>query len=854
MNLWFKLALRELNNNRRFTLFFIFNLALGLVGFIILVSFKSSLENHLQNHSRNILTADLAASAYSPISLEEQSLVESVLDQDFETAKQISFYSMVSSPESSKLIQIMAVDQSFPLYGALLLEGKQKGNVSDLGASNSIWVYPELLVHLNVSVGDFLTIGDQKFKIIGTISDDPTNVIFSFGFAPRIYMGINQVEKTGLMQRGSRIAYHHFYKIANNQDPISLAEKIQVKLKAKGFDQKIRIMDHQNAGQRMGRILGTINEFLGLIALVALFLASIGTAYLFRTFLNARIKSIAILMSLGVQRRDAQRIILIQLSIMGLVAAAISVLLMLVFLPLLPLLIQDLMPKNFTLSYSGTSLLFAFILGTAGSIVFCLPTLGRIRNFSPLLLFNEGLGLSEFSKKTLWLRGISFLPGVILFWLLAIWQLQSLLAGSLFIALFFAALLVFSLITLLFFVWVGKKTFHGGVAVKIAFRNLSRNRIAATSCFLSIALGAMLLNLIPQIQNGIQDELQRPAGLTLPDFFLVDIQPEQLEPLKKYLSAEGVSLANISPMIRSRVEQINGNPFVPAENTGNLSKKLVDARRNFRRWGGNLSYRSTISKAERIVEGEEIRQSFDPDSKELPKISLGKQLAANLGINVGDVLTFDIQGVSIEGQVVNLREVRWNSFQPNFYILFQPGVLEEAPKSYLASIPSVDKSKTIELQTEIVRQFPNISLIDISRAVSKIMEITDQMSWALKFMAYLSILVGIVVVFSIAQQEARSRRWETNLLKVLGATFRDVRVVTQIEFAILGFGAAIFGVLLSLITSYIISIVLFEELWRFSGWVSLASVLLIGFLTLISASLATQGILKQKPVALLRAI
>jgi putative ABC transport system permease protein len=210
--------------------------------------------------------------------------------------------------------------------------------------------------------------------------------------------------------------------------------------------------------------------------------------------------------------------------------------------------------------------------------------------------------------------------------------------------------------------------------------------------------------------------------------------------------------------------------------------------------------------------------------------------------------------VPVTGRIVNTRKVDWNSFQPNFFLSFQPGVLDPAPKTFVAAISEVNEADRLAIQNSIVLNLPNVSIINVSQMVARILDITDQISWAIRVMAYLSILAGLVVLFSIARYEVKSRFWEINLLKILGANFSDVKSIVQIEFGILGFFAALSGVVLSLAMSWSLSWFIFDNLWSFSAGVTVASVIGISALSIVTALVATLSVLRQKPLELLRAV
>ena len=234
------------------------------------------------------------------------------------------------------------------------------------------------------------------------------------------------------------------------------------------------------------------------------------------------------------------------------------------------------------------------------------------------------------------------------------------------------------------------------------------------------------------------------------------------------------------------------------------------------------------------------------------EVSMEERYAERFGLKLGDILTFNVQEILIEAKIVNFRKVKWNSFQPNFFILFQPGVLEDAPSTFLASLGGLDQNKRIKLQNMIALKFPNVSVVDVNRTVKRILNISDQMVLALKLMAYLSIFAGLVVVFSIARNEVEGRLWELNLLKVLGAKFSDIQKMIQFEFFIIGVFACMFGVTVSTLMSYGLAWWFFENLWEWTWGISLISIVGVTLMSIIVAWLATRKILKKSPLTLLR--
>ncbi|MFZ9583452.1 MAG: ABC transporter permease [Pseudohongiellaceae bacterium] len=847
--LWLQLAWKEISNNYKFSLFFVLNLSIGLIGFIALDSFKHSIDQHLVNNSKAILTADVQISSRFPLTDVETGFAEDILAAPFESTDQVAFLSMVAANSNSRMSQLIAIEEAFPFYGDILLEGSGSVLQSDarqqLLGGNNVWVARDLMVLLGLEVGDSLKIGAQSFTIQDVILEDPSSTISVMTSFPAIYMGLAQIESTGLIQLGSRITYSRFYKLPPAYDVSTLEERFAAKEQEVFRDtRRLSMTTHEEESEDLGRILTYMNDYLGLIALIALFLAGVGAAYLFRSFFTSRFKDMAILMCLGGTPREAYVMTLVQILLLGTLSAAIASVLAWFALPALPLLFEGFLPRGFQNRMEINSLVLALLMGSVGSIICCLPILSKIYDLNPIGLFHENVqpapGSGHWQR-----RAASYAPILLVFWGLAMWQAHSFFIGSLFIGGFLAAIGLLGGLAFGILRACGRYSHSPVLIRKLALRNLDRNRLGATSCFLAIGLGSLLINLIPQIQKGLQEEITQPSDFSVPDFFMFDIQQEQLDTLQSLLAERGYGTSFLSPQVRARLDAVNDIVIDEVEETPD--EQLMQRRMY------NLTYQDQLKDSETLLDGEMWDAPWDFNSPELPGISIEENFAERMGFQIGDVLTFDVQSVPVQGRIVNTRKIDWNSFQPNFFLTFQPGVLDPAPKTFVAAISKVKEEDRLALQNAIVGALPNVSVINVQQIVARILDITDQISWAIRVMAYLSILAGLVVLFSIARYEVKSRYWEINLLKILGAGFGDVKGIVQLEFGILGFFAAFAGVVLSLAMSYSISYFVFDSLWRFDGLLTGFSILAITALSMLTALVATRSVLIQKPLELLRA-
>ncbi len=711
-----RLAVRELINHRRFSLFFILNLALGFFGFLALDAFKQSVEATLAARSRQILGADLTVSARRPFTPSERAALKDALP-DASGADVIELYSMLASPAGSRLVEITAIGDGFPFYGEIRLAGGDRLRGGPALPKRSIWVQKELAAALRSASGDRLKLGTLELTVRDVIESDGALGAQGFSLAWRAYIPLSDLLESGLLQRGSTATHERAYRLPEGLDVDALAASLSRQLPDPG----VRVRPHTNASRMVGRLQGFLNDYLGLAALASLFLSSIGAAYLFRTSLARRVRDIAILISLGLSPRRARQVYAIQLALLGAAAAGLSGLLVVLLLPVAISSLGAFVAYPIEVSFSLFRLTLALLLGGSAGLLVCLPFLWRLGTLKPSALFQEDASPQiEWTARSGLLAG----PGVLLFWALAVWQAKSWITGSAFVGLFLGSAVILAGLGGALMSALEHSPVERHVTLRLALRHLSRSRVSTLAGFLAIGLGTALLNIIPQVQKSLQLEVEAPDVSEVPSLFVFDIQPEQVESLKRYLAGQGQTLQSLSPLIRARLSAVNGSPFVKERETGGFRTREEETQTRFRNRGMNLTWRAALIESEQIVEGRDFSQRKEratgPGDDPLPEISVEKRFAKRLGLRIGDIMSFDVQGVEIQGRIVNFRSVRWTSFQPNFFVQFAPGALEEAPATWLASIGRTDTRTKIRLQDGLVERFPNVSTIDVSLVVERL--------------------------------------------------------------------------------------------------------------------------------------
>lgn len=842
----FKLSLREIRNSKIFSLVFVINTTLGLLGFVTLNSFKESLDTKLASRAREMLTADLSISGRKDLTeLEVKKTFEYLQDKINRSAYNIQIYSMVRTIEQKgdegrvRLAQIQGIDKNYPLYGEL--EVKEKVKRDELFKTASVWIAPELSHQLKLERGDRVTIGKKEFTVGGIIAVDSTKSFQGVGLAPKLYMSREALLETDLVGFGSIAVYRRYFEFKPDLkiSPKEIKEHLFTFL----TDPALNINLPENSSEQVGRVLGYLTDYLGLVALVALFLSGVGASYLFQSFLFARFKEIGILKSLGLKRKKILSLYSLQIFILGVAASLLALGAASALSPLVEKLLKDNLALDIAMFLSLKTITISLMIGVVSSLLVCGPVLIKILSHPTTDLFSD-IQLFKWNWKIKDM--LLFFPLILLFWVLAIWQASSIKVGSLFTGAILISSILFLTLFPLFLRGIEKIFFSkkeslrspGGFSFSMGLRNLTRHRLSSTMSFLALSIGVMLMSLIVQLEASLKGELLGSVD-NRPSLFLFDIQEGQDGELEAFLEEKNLPLAHLAPMVRARITKINDKEYKREDEDLKFATREEQNEARFRNRGVNLSYALELNSSERLVEGEAFLGPFDEKSGELPLISLEKRYADRMKIELGDTVSFDILGVQIKAKVSNLRSVRWTSFIPNFFIIFQPGVLEDAPKTFLAALGEMSQEKNFEAQDMIVEKFSNISIINVAEVIEEVLTIFSLMSKAIFIMAILCLIVGFVVLYSITEHQTRRRSVELSLYKILGLKAMKVQKFLFIEFILMALMSIVIGASLSLILGKVVAVLFFDNVWTIdiiSLLMIAVSVLVMTLLTVYSAS------------------
>jgi putative ABC transport system permease protein len=757
-----RLAIRELRHAGWKLLTVLLILAIGFVGPLFASSLRSSVDRYLKERSRQMLAADLVVSATRAFRAEETDRIRSALNPLRETSE-VEFVTMARGRDVATLVEVRGTSPDFPVFGSFQLKGESAArSAEELSLEKVAWVFPEVLAQLGVEPGDTIQLGEANFRIAGELVEAPGQGR-AIGFAPRVYIGRAFVEQTGLTQFGSQV-FHRLYL----ELPLGLSPEIAAaRIKAALADQEIFLRTPDDAIQGFERFFRFFGLYLGSITMIVFVLSWVSAFYILQIYLQDRLRNAAILMINGASRTRTGALYVVQVFVLMLAAFLAASAVVWVLVAFTPLLLGTLLPEGFLFRVWASDWFSLLAVALGSALAFTSPFLVKLYSVRLQVLLGESaLGLGRLKPLSV---VAGYLPMIVVFFGLSVWLMSSWLdAFRLAGGMAFAAVLGLVSGRALFRLFFRFLKGTPGLTRLVA-TSLSRSRFGVNLCFLALVLVALSLNLVPHLLKSVVSEVQPLRGKELPSYFLFNIPEGQVDELKDFVTERNAELRFLSPMILGRVMLVNGKP---------------PASEQLQRFPVRLSYREQRIPSETLIRGRELPRSFDPQSEALPEVSVEMRYAARMGFDIGDVLEFDIQGVPIEAKITSVRKVRWTDFNPNFFMVFQSGVLEDAPKTWLANLNmgGDDEEKT-RMQYELVRSFPDLSVIDIGRTITRVLEVANSVIGPVTAAAWIAVAMSFLILIGIITHNLRLRHAEVDIQKILGADAPLIRRLIVGEYA-----------------------------------------------------------------------
>lgn len=831
------MAWRDSRRNRSRLLLFLSSIILGIAALVATFSLGNNLQHDINDQAKTLVGADLVIDDNRQPIPEMQHLLDSLGDQ---RSQERSFASMIYfiKNQGTRLVQVRALEGFYPYYGSLETTPAAAGLTFRSG--RQALVDKTLMLQYGARVGDSIKIGDISFIIGGILKKSPGRNEISLTVAPPVYIPLRYLSQTGLMQKGSRIDYRYYFQFDSTTDIRKLISAIAPRLEKAGMDYETVESRKKNTG----RAFEDFTQFLTLISFVALLLGCIGVASSIHIYLREKLLSIAILRCLGARSSQTFSIYLIQVLGIALIGSLLGALLGSVIQQLLPVVLKDFLPFQPTTTISIPAIGQGIILGLTITILFSLLPLISVRNISPLNSLR--ISVDSYRKVRDSLRWILYAMIFLIittfsWWQMHSWQKAMVFSGSIIFAFLLLTVVARTLM------WFARHFFptRWNYMWRQGFANLYRPNNQTIVLIVTIGLGAAFIGTLYSVENMLIRRITVSSGSNQPNMLLFDIQPLQENAMVSMTRQYGLQVLQQIPIVTMRIEDINGI---------NAARALKDSADSIPRRAFEseirATYRDSLLQTEKIVSGK-----FQPVVKapgDTPYISLEEKYADRLHVKIGDRITFNVQGLLLPSVIGSIRQINTRRIQPNFRVVFPKGILETAPQFYvlITHVPSSEVSA--RFQQAVVRRYPNISIIDMELILNILDDILDKIGFVIRFMAGFSMGTGLVVLIASVLISKYQRIQESVLLRTLGASRKQMLIITGMEFFFLGALGAGTGIFLSLAGSWALAKFSFEDTFS-PEWPALFVLFVaISLIVVLIGIFNSREILNKPPLEILR--
>ncbi len=826
-----KLAWRETRGAGRHFAYLIACITLGVGALVAVGSFASSLERTVGRSARALMGGDVEIRSSQPLSPAGQAVVAGIARGGVEVLPILELVAMSAAGGRSQIVELKTVGAGYPFYGDLITE--PAAPLGTLVGKGRALVHPSLLQKLGAAVGDHMKIGEADFVISGVIRQEPDRSVGVFSLGPRVMIAPEDLPGTKLVRPGSRVRHRVLFRVPDGTS----AETFKDALAARLPDTAARISTYAQAQPGVRRFWNQLTVYLGLTGLVALMVGGIGVATSMRAFVRGKLDTIAVLKCLGAGWRQVLAVYLLQTVLLGLGGSLLGAVLgTAVQFALVPAL-SPLLPLPLEASVSLRSVLAGLAMGTGLTLLFALWPLLDIRRVPPALILRRDVE-ARLPGRRPWLAGIPIAAGLAA---LAFWQAGSFKVGGLFVGGLAGALFLLGLTAR--FVIAGAKRLPRlrSLAWRQAVANVHRPGSHAGVVLVSLGVAVMLIVAVALLEQSLRAELHDRGPERSPAFFFIDIQRDQVAPFTRLVTDTAGHAPHLTPVVRSRLATINGasaadDPRQKHEEAWYLSREYVLT------WGAEPPAHNAVI-AGRWWTADEARGEA--------LISVEEDIAKHLGVTIGGTLGFDIQGVTVQARVVNIRHVDWQTFNANFFVIFSQGALDGAPSTWIATARTAPADESA-VQSAVTAAFPNVTAIPVREVLERIAAVLDQIALAIRLLAGVSIATGLIVTAGALGVSRHERLYQSVILKTLGATRGVVARVFAIEYAILGVAAGLCGSLLAAALAWSVGHWALDIGWAGSPLTVAAGIAAATLLAIGVGFLGTFRLLGRKPLGVLR--
>jgi putative ABC transport system permease protein len=796
-------------------------LSLTAVGF-----FTSRISQGVRAQATEVLAADLRLE--SPRPLEPRYFAEAQA-RGLKSARIMTFPTAIFSGDVSQLAALNAVSSGYPLRGHIRIADRPFGAAratERIPNRGEVWIDARIFAQLKIELGTALRIGEATFRVTEVLDYRPDQGTGFVNLAPAALLNYDDVAATQLLQPGSRVTYSALF--AGPTAAILEFREYLVSNKAPGE----RLRDVDESSRQLNSAIDRASRFLNLASLASVLLAAVAVAMGARRYATRHIDTVALMKCMGASQGFVLAISVIELTLLAISAVALGALLGYLAQAGLAWVLRDLIHTTLPAA-SFAPLPIALVTVLAMLIGFALPPLLQLRSTPPARVLRKSISAPPLRYGLSYVLALAALFAIL-------WSLVRdtelvllVLAGVLGVGLALT-LAGYGLVRL-----TGRLRGGVGVAWRYGLANVSRRGGGSVVQIVAFGLGLMVLLLLAVVRNDLLADWRRSLPANVPNNFLINIRPEERQSLQEFLASRGLEEPQMFPMVRARITAINARP-------ADSIKLPSDAGRGFLEREQNLTWSANLMEDNQLLAG----SWWTPADLGKPLVSISTEYQEALQLKVGDTLSFDVAGEALDVTVASVRKIRWDSFRPNFFLVFPPGLLDGAAGTYMTSVYLTQAQRPS--LADLTRQFPTISVFDVDAILEQIRTIMDRASLAVQYVFLFTMAAGIVVLLAAVQSTRDERRYESAMLRTLGASRSIVLQGVAAEFAALGFLSGTLAAFGATAIGWVLAQRLFSLQYAPDPKVWVVGLICGTILVGVSGTLATRRVVNTPPIESLR--
>lgn len=839
MNFILRMAWRDSRASRRRLLLFSLSIVLGIAALVAIGSFNANLRRAIDGQARTLLGADLEVTSRAALSDEAETFLASLGGGQ---AREQSMAAMVVFPSrenATRLITLRAMDGAYPFYGDFVTAPADAP--ARLAAGEAVAVLEEtLMAQFGIAAGDEIKLGEQTFIVAGSLLKIPGDNAAVAMLSPRVIIAESQLPATGLVGPQSLVRYKRFFKFDEGREVEAMVEELSGRFR----ELRLSFDTVEERKEELGQVLENVYSFLGLVGFIALFLGAIGVASAIHVYVRQKLGTVAVLRCLGASAGQAFAVYMVQGVALGIFGAGLGAALGVAVQLSLSSMVGGLLPFEVEFFVSGSAVARGVAAGLVICILFTLLPLLAVRRVPPLAAIRAVSAARE-SGGDPW-RWAVYGAIVVAVTGFAVtqsprWEVGVGFVGALAVGFAVLAGLAKGI------AWAARRVVPAGApyVVRQGVANLHRPNNRTVLLLLALGLGTFLIVTLTLTRATLLAQIAGSGGEGRPNLLFFDIQDDQIAELEVILAREQVRLEASAPIVTMRVAGLKGRSVADVLRDPDNAVPGWTLRREYR-----STFRGELGASEKLLEGEftgEVAADVD-----VVPISLERNLAKDMGLVLGDEIAWDVQGLPLRTRVTSLREVEWRRMEPNFFVVFPRGVLEAAPKFYVAATKVGSPGDSARVQQVVVGALSNVSAIDLQLIIETLDSVFSRVQFVIQFMAGFTVITGIVVLAGAILSGRFQRLREAVLLRTLGATARQLWQIQFVEYAILGVLAAVVGCGLAVGANLALAYFVFDTVGVWAVGTLAWAVLAVTAVTVVTGLLASRGVANHPPLEVLR--